>query len=167
MDNRSGARTPVLEFQATGVSSGASGASLTPNSAPVGMSPGQAYESGPSYAHGGPQTPDLDDGFALSDFLQQLEDYVPTIPDAVTNHFLHQAGFDSTDPRMARLISVAAQKFVADIINESFLQCKMKGAPQVTKSVKQKEKKFVLTLEHLIPVLHEYGITVRKPPYHV
>lgn len=141
---------PMIQYQV--------GSNVTPNASPM-------YSVGSNSNYNSPSHHDSS-GFALSDFLAQLEDYTPTIPDAVANHFLHQAGFDSTDPRLTRLISIAAQKFISDIINESFTHCKLKGAAQVGKT-KAKDKKYVLTLDDLIPVLNDYGITVRKPPYYV
>ena len=88
------------------------------------------------------------------------------IPDSVANHFLHIAGFESTDPRMSRLISLASQKFLSDIINEAFTHCKLKGSAPAGKGNKKQDKKFVLTLEDLVPILNDYGITVKKPMYY-
>lgn len=44
-------------------------------------------------------------GHALSDFLLQLENYNPSIPDSVVAHYLNQSGFESQDPRWAGLIN--------------------------------------------------------------
>uniref|UniRef100_A0A1B6KVF0 Transcription initiation factor TFIID subunit 10 n=1 Tax=Graphocephala atropunctata TaxID=36148 RepID=A0A1B6KVF0_9HEMI len=101
----------------------------------------------------------------LTDFLQQLEDYVPTIPDAVTAAYLNSSGFDGSDPRVIRLISLAAQKFISDIANDALQHCKVRSSSQ-TKS-KGKDRRYTLTMEDLTPALAEYGIQVRKPHYFV
>ncbi|KAE8746991.1 hypothetical protein FOCC_FOCC006246 [Frankliniella occidentalis] len=103
-------------------------------------------------------------GQPLSDFLMQLEDYQPTIPDAVTGFYLNSAGFEATDPRIVRLVSLAAQKFISDVANDALQHCKTRTSNQANKT-KGKDRRFTLTMEDLSPALAEYGITVKKPHY--
>ncbi|CAH1239817.1 transcription initiation factor TFIID subunit 10-like [Branchiostoma lanceolatum] len=103
-------------------------------------------------------------GVSLADFLLQLEDYTPTIPDAVTAYYLNRAGFEASDPRIVRLISLAAQKFVSDIANDALQHCKMRGSAQSSRK-SGKDKRYTLSMEDLSPALSEYGINVKKPYY--
>lgn len=104
-------------------------------------------------------------GQSLSELLLQLEDYSPTLPDAVTAHYLNTAGLEASDPRVVRLVSLAAQKFLSDITNDALQHCKMRGAGQSKKATK--DKRYTLTMEDLSPALQEYGINVKKPHYFV
>nr|CAD7425631.1 unnamed protein product [Timema monikensis] len=106
-------------------------------------------------------------GQPLSDFLLQLEDYTPTIPDAVTANYLQSYGFETSDPRITRLISLAAQKFISDVANDALQHCKTRGASQNTKPTKGKDRRYTLTMEDLTPALADYGITVKKPNYFI
>ncbi|XP_041655365.1 transcription initiation factor TFIID subunit 10 [Cheilinus undulatus] len=101
----------------------------------------------------------------LADFLMQLEEYTPTIPDAVTGYYLNRAGFEASDPRIIRLISLASQKFISDIANDALQYCKMKGTASGSSRSKTKDKKYTLTMEDLAPALSEYGVNVKKPYY--
>ena len=101
----------------------------------------------------------------ISDFLVQLEDYTPTIPDSVTAHYLATAGLETTDPRILRLVSLAAQKFVSDVASDALTNCKMRQASATTTAKKGKEKKYVMTTEDLYLALGQ-GVNVRKPPYY-
>ncbi|XP_007553489.1 transcription initiation factor TFIID subunit 10 isoform X2 [Poecilia latipinna] len=101
----------------------------------------------------------------LADFLMQLEDYTPTIPDAVTGYYLNRAGFEASDPRIIRLISLASQKFISDIANDALQYCKMKGTASGSSRSKTKDKKYTLTMEDLTLALSEYGVNVKKPYY--
>ncbi|XP_077998529.1 transcription initiation factor TFIID subunit 10-like [Glandiceps talaboti] len=103
-------------------------------------------------------------GTPLAEFLQQLEDYTPTIPDAVTGYHLNRSGFDASDPRVVRMISLAAQKFISDIVNDALQHCKMRGSGQSSRKI-GKDKRYTLTMEDLTPALMEYGINVKKPYY--
>ncbi|XP_015784977.1 transcription initiation factor TFIID subunit 10b [Tetranychus urticae] len=98
---------------------------------------------------------------SLADFLLQLEDYTPTIPDAVTTHYLNTAGFETSDKRIIRLISLSAQKFISDIVNDALQHCKMRSASKKN----TKDKRYTLTMEDLIPAVSDYGINIKKPYY--
>lgn len=107
-------------------------------------------------------------GQPLSDFLKQLEEYNPTIPETVTAHYLNSAGFEASDPRLLRLVSLAAQKFMSDMLNDALQHSKMRGnAAHSSSKNKLKDKRYVLTLDDLTPALQDYGITVKKPPYYL
>ena len=54
-----------------------------------------------------------DDSFRA--FYESLDEFLPTIPDGLTEHYLQRCGFAKPDERLVRLISLAAQQFVADV----------------------------------------------------
>eukprot|EP00118_Oscarella_pearsei_P026450 m.309920 g.309920 ORF g.309920 m.309920 type:complete len:148 (+) comp48581_c0_seq1:20-463(+) len=121
----------------------------------------------PAKPQAGPAPPP---GDTLVHFFQSLEDYTPTIPDAVTSHYLGKAGFETDDPRIIRLVSLAAQKFVSDVANDALQHCRSRGAGQSSKkagggSGGSKDKKYTLTVEDLREALSEYGIHLKKPHY--
>ena len=106
-------------------------------------------------------------GEPLADFMTQLEDYPATIPDSVTAYYLHSAGFEATDPRIVRLVSLAAQKFISDVANDALQHCKMRVSSQAVKKQARDKQQLTLTMEDLTPALAEYGINVTKPQYYV
>lgn len=55
----------------------------------------------------------------------------PQIPDAVTNFYLAKAGLPpppQTDPRLARLLALATQKFIADIAADSYQYSRIRAS---------------------------------------
>ncbi|XP_017075604.1 transcription initiation factor TFIID subunit 10 [Drosophila eugracilis] len=111
----------------------------------------------------------------MDELFRQLEDYTPTIPDALTMHALKTAGFSTVDPKIVRLISVSAQKFISDIANDALQHCKTRttniqhsSGHSSTKDKKNpKDRKYTLAMEDLVPALADHGITMRKPQYFV
>ncbi|KAK4896966.1 hypothetical protein LTR27_005213 [Elasticomyces elasticus] len=59
----------------------------------------------------------------LRNFLPKMDDYAPLIPDAVTDYYLTLAGLPpppETDRRLARLLALATQKFIADVAADAY-----------------------------------------------
>lgn len=115
-------------------------------------------------SNGGDHQQQQASGQPLIDFLQFLDDYKPSIPDPVTAHYMNSAGFAANDPRVLRLVSIASQKFIADIANDALQHCKMRTAVAQTKKG-TKDKRYTLTYEDLNQTLQEIGIEAKKPQY--
>ncbi|RHZ60071.1 hypothetical protein Glove_359g17 [Diversispora epigaea] len=101
---------------------------------------------------------------SLLEFLSLMDDFEPLIPELVTEYYLSRAGVQCDDIRVMRLMSLAAQKFLADIATDAFQYCKIRQ--QSKKNVGKQRTKTVLTLEDLTAALSEYGIDIKKPDYY-
>mmetsp|Transcript_20951 Transcript_20951/g.50592 ORF Transcript_20951/g.50592 Transcript_20951/m.50592 type:complete len:132 (+) Transcript_20951:140-535(+) len=94
------------------------------------------------------------------ELLLSLSKFHPTIPDSVTEFYLRKSGFQSNDPRVTRIVSLAAQKFLADVAHDALQQTKMRQAKDKKGG---KEKKLVLTAQDLQATLRAYGVHTTKP----
>jgi hypothetical protein len=66
----------------------------------------------------------------------------------------------------AQMISLAAQKFLADIAKESYaLSKKRQGQPQNSAQQQKSHRRNVLLLEDVASAAAKYGIRVSKPEY--
>ncbi|PSS22032.1 hypothetical protein M430DRAFT_136855 [Amorphotheca resinae ATCC 22711] len=68
---------------------------------------------------------------SLKEFLSKMDDYAPIIPDAVTNYYLTKAGLPpppQTDARLARLLALATQKFIADIAADAYQYSRIRSS---------------------------------------
>lgn len=55
----------------------------------------------------------------LSDFLSALDSYNPTLPESVTKFMLENKGLSVQDDKIAKFVSLAADKFMCEIIYEA------------------------------------------------
>ena len=55
----------------------------------------------------------------LSGFLVQLDEYQPVIPESLVSYYLGQSGVISPDSNVLKLLSMATEKLVCDIIADS------------------------------------------------
>ena len=76
------------------------------------------------------------------------------------------AGFDSPDPRISRLVTLAASKFIYDLLKGSSTICKAKAAAAAAARGKPlaKDTKYVLNFENLAQAAEEYKIALQKSP---
>ncbi|KAI0484321.1 transcription initiation factor IID, TAF10 subunit [Xylariaceae sp. FL0804] len=68
---------------------------------------------------------------SLKELLNKMDDYAPIIPEAVTNYYMTRAGLPpspQTDPRLARLIALAVQKFVADVAADAYQYSRIRAS---------------------------------------
>ena len=61
-------------------------------------------------------------------FLKELEDYQPAVPTELVDFYLKQSGFQSSDPKVSKLIALAGQKFISEICSDSMHYCKLRYA---------------------------------------
>lgn len=97
----------------------------------------------------------------LCEFLTSLDNYTPTVPDAVTKYYLQKIGVSVDDPRVAKLVSLAADKFLAETIHETRQNALLRS--HSIKSGKRKlEAGDVLEQEDLEIALAEQGIRLKR-----
>jgi transcription initiation factor TFIID subunit 10 len=101
----------------------------------------------------------------VEDLLAAMETFVPTIPEEVTQHYLRQTGFQTSDERIVRLVTLAAQKFATDIVEDSLQRCKWRRE-QLRGKDRTDDRRLVLTSEDLAEALKEHGVSVIKPLYY-
>lgn len=136
----------------------------------------QESAAGPSQTHTRREEEAARKDRTLAEFMLMLDEYEPLIPAEVTDYYLQQVGFECHDVRLKRLISLASQKFVADIAADAFQHARIRtnAAPSRLKatgfagtSARNDRTRTVLTMDDLSSALSEYGIKVKKPEFYL
>ena len=63
----------------------------------------------------------------LSEFLKFVSDYEPTVPEACVQYYMEKSGAITTDPRVVKIVALATDKFLRDIICDARQVCKLRG----------------------------------------
>merc|ERR1712070_604440 len=87
-----------------------------------------------------------------SAFLRELSSYNPTIPEEIINHYLRLGGVHATDPNIKRLMALAADKFISEILYDAKQYQKLQEG--------EKTLGETLRMEDLEKSLSNYGIKV-------
>jgi len=88
---------------------------------------------------------------------------VEQVPDELTEHILRRAGISSTDERTTRLVSLAAQTFLDQVLRQAKdVQKNRSQAPaahQKAEGVNVRDKRATLLTEDLAKALQEVSVT--------
>lgn len=99
----------------------------------------------------------------LSDFLLALDAYEPTVPTQVTRYYVKKAGLDpDADPRVVKLISLAADKFLADTVFEAKQSLELRN---VSKKRTKEAADLTLELQDVESSYEKQGIFQRRRLY--
>lgn len=72
---------------------------------------------------------------SLQEMLELMDkDFLPIIPDAVTDYYLARNGFETADVRVKRLLALATQKFISDIAQDAYEYSRIRSSSAVYNS---------------------------------
>mmetsp|Transcript_20929 Transcript_20929/g.21042 ORF Transcript_20929/g.21042 Transcript_20929/m.21042 type:complete len:155 (+) Transcript_20929:251-715(+) len=97
----------------------------------------------------------------LADFLSALDAYNPTLPNEVTQYYLAKAGVPAEDPRIVKLTSLAADKFIAGIVHEA-KQLAIIQSRHLKKASKQKLLEETFDMDNLERTLEPHKIHIKR-----
>mmetsp|Transcript_8157 Transcript_8157/g.18612 ORF Transcript_8157/g.18612 Transcript_8157/m.18612 type:complete len:130 (+) Transcript_8157:60-449(+) len=81
----------------------------------------------------------------IAKFLDDVDSYTPTIPEAIIQQYLQLGGAACEDPRILKLVALATDKFLAEVVKEAKENGELRvgekrGAPPLSMQVFSKVK---------------------------
>ena len=98
----------------------------------------------------------------LPDFLLSLDSYSSTVPEAVARYYMETSGITIKDPRLPKLLALAADKFLAETIHQAKEIAAMKVQNMKSSLKRKNELQDNLEIEDLEASLAQQRIHVRK-----
>jgi transcription initiation factor TFIID subunit 10 len=74
----------------------------------------------------------------LSDFLSAVDGYSPTVPLEAVQYYLSKAGVSAEDERVAKVVALATDRFLAKIVEEAKQSAKLRNAKNLKNPRKRK-----------------------------
>lgn len=106
----------------------------------------------------------------LPELMQYVEDEEPTVPDELVRYAMRRAGVDVRDDRVLRVVGLAARKFVAEVLHDTYLLRKqrLKHSVKNLKSLGYNPNApATLATEEVSEVLSDQGVHLRTQMYYV
>ncbi|GFH23969.1 uncharacterized protein HaLaN_21675, partial [Haematococcus lacustris] len=91
--------------------------------------------------------------------LEQLDEQPVLVPDELTQHLMRKSGQDCQDARLVRLVGLAAQRFIAEVVHDSLQLYKARLGTASKKNLKDagyRHTRRVLTTEDVAKALKEW-----------
>ncbi|KAJ9514832.1 hypothetical protein QJQ45_028502 [Haematococcus lacustris] len=93
--------------------------------------------------------------------LEQLDEQPVLVPDELTQHLMRKSGQDCQDARLVRLVGLAAQRFIAEVVHDSLQLYKARLGTASKKNLKDagyRHTRRVLTTEDVAKALKEVRV---------
>jgi transcription initiation factor TFIID subunit 10 len=109
----------------------------------------------------------------LPQLLQFLTENELTIPDELTRYLLRTVGVDMQDVRALRVISLASQRFVANVLSDAYVlrhqrhDKSRQGVKHIKAMGLSAEEPPVLTTEDVASVLADAGVHIQQQMYYI
>lgn len=97
----------------------------------------------------------------LCDFLSALDAYKPTLPDSVSKYYLENKGLAVEDDRISKFVSLAADKFMSEIIYEA-KQISLLRQQAIRNPKRRQEMTETLEIEDLESSLAQMRVFLRR-----
>ena len=98
-----------------------------------------------------------------STFVKKLStDYNSTIPESVVQHYLARSGVSCKDPNIVKYVALAADKFLAECIHDTFQEYQIRKQANKASKRKSQEEEATLEVEDLSVVLKKKRIDLNR-----
>lgn len=104
---------------------------------------------------------------SFNKFKEELEKFIPLLPDAVTEHLMVRAGLECSDPNVKKYVALIGQKFITDVANAAMQYHKIYQRAALKDKKMPREKKVTLQMCDLEKALEENGIDISRPFYYM